>query len=152
MDRAISLRTKRRAYAATNASSNLSRNQCKNRSRFPISVRKHRTRCQDRMMRPREAKAFTLLNPSHVSERFYVVHPLDRSPRKITCEFRAARSDEEDAVLQNPGGSRSIRFGEHTRLLRIANLEPREAKPLYADSSCASAANPSSSSGVPLTP
>ena len=29
-------------------------------------------------------------------------------------------------------------------LLRIANLEPREAKPLYADSSCASAANPSS--------
>jgi hypothetical protein len=30
-------------------------------------------------MRPREAKPFTLLNPSHVSERFYVVHPFDRS-------------------------------------------------------------------------
>ena len=38
----------------------------------------------------------------------------------------------------------------HVALLRIANLEPREAKPFCADSSCASAANPSSSSGLPL--
>src|SRR5204862_1403424 len=72
----------------------------------------------------------TLLRACHrVDEAFYAVSAWASSPRDCRDDPSATR--------------------RHVALPRIANLEPREAKPVYADSSCASAANPSSSSGVP---
>src|SRR5882724_10418845 len=81
--------------------------------------------------RPREAKPFTRVRPRETESftrftRRFLAFGLGIFAKRLRWRPSATRRD--------------------VALPRIANLEPREAKPFHADSSCASAANPPSSS------
>src|SRR5882724_6992383 len=84
-----------------------------------------------RPKKPREAKPFTRVRPRETESftrftRRFLAFGLGIFAKRLRWRPSATRRD--------------------VALPRIANLEPREAKPFYADSSCASTANPSSSS------
>jgi hypothetical protein len=150
MDRVISWRMKRPAYAPTTASSSPSRNRCRNRSRSPIVTRTHKTPWKNKMTRPREAKPFYAVKPIVFRGMQQVDVKHSRMPISTAAggeAFYAARTPcretrSNDCTLA------------HVRIERtmIKNAQAAGGEAFYADQMFGSRSKYSSSSFEPPSP